>query len=55
MDDFDVQIIPTESLPPGLGGASAFVEKIHYIFINVNLSEELQQFALQQEQARKPY
>jgi hypothetical protein len=55
MDDFDVQIIPTESLPPGISGASAFVEKIHYIFINVNLSEELQQLALQQEQVRKPY
>lgn len=55
MDDYEILIVPTENFPPGISGASVFVEKIHYIFINVNLSEELQKVALQQEQARKPY
>lgn len=55
MDDYEVQVIVTENFPPGLSGASAFTDKIHYIFINATLSTELQTEALAAEQSRKPF
>lgn len=51
-EDFEIKVIPSENFPPGMSGASAFLGKIHYIFINVNLSQELQEKALKEETAR---
>lgn len=54
MDEFQIEIISTDNLPPGLSGASVFKDKIHYIFINTALSPELQTAALAAEQSRQP-
>lgn len=54
MDEFQIEIISTDKLPPGLSGASVFKDKIHYIFINTALSPELQTAALAAEQSRQP-
>ncbi len=55
MDDYEIKIIPSENFPPGMSGASVFDGKIHYIFINITLSAELQEKALATEQSRKPF
>lgn len=55
MDEFQIEIISTDNLPPGLSGVSVFKGKIHYILINTTLSAELQTAALAAEQSRKPF
>lgn len=51
MDEFNVQIIDVE-LPSSLSGASVFENKVHYIFLNTAVSEELRQLALNTELQR---
>lgn len=49
--DFVIEVIRTK-LPLTVGGASAFSGGVHYIFINTDVSEELQKIALEKETQR---
>ena len=51
--EFELIVLYTENFPPGLSGASRFVEKKHFVIINSTLSAELQAEALEIETSRK--
>lgn len=51
--EFELIVLYTENFPPGLGGASQFVGKKHYVIINSTLSAELQAQTLEIESSRK--
>lgn len=51
--EFELIVLYTENFPPGISGASRFVENKHYVIINARLSEEIQKQALAIESCRK--
>ena len=51
--EFELIVLYTENFPPGLGGASQFVGKKHYVIINSTLPAELQAQTLEIESSRK--
>lgn len=50
--EFELIVLYTENFPPGISGASRFVENKHYVIINARLSAEIQAQALAIESCR---
>ena len=51
---FIVEIVRMKLIPE-VAGASTFMNGKHYIFINADVSDELQNTALERELKRKPF
>ena len=51
--EFELIVLYTENFPPGISGASRFVENKHYVIINARLSAEIQAQALAIETCRQ--